>query len=177
MSICYTYPITHTTLLIIVRSSFFKSGHWTNVLHFFKMKSYINASDKTFESSFVNYGQWLNATGIRLPYPATPVCYGGNFATTIETLKRRDRTFWTYLYQNLTRADNMEEGHFMERTWAGLLTGVNNFSSIADGFADETVHCQFTIPFYAGLLCRKDVLGLNMKRCIPCSQVKQSHFD
>ena len=73
------------------------------------------------------------------------VCYGGSFAATTEQVllspssgqdeeeppssdadatTRLDSVFefWNNIEQSLSRANNLEEGHFMERTWAALFT-------------------------------------------------------
>ncbi|KAJ1618848.1 hypothetical protein T492DRAFT_438224 [Pavlovales sp. CCMP2436] len=51
-----------------------------------------------------------------------PVCYGGSFGATRERFRAMPRASWGNLERLLSRADNLEEGHFVERLWAGLLT-------------------------------------------------------
>ena len=79
--------------------------------------------DKTagFFSQYYNLGHWLESLNLTLPTPLTPVCFGGQFATTssqIEKLKSK----WGNIEKGLSRADNIEESHFTERMWAGLLS-------------------------------------------------------
>ena len=50
------------------------------------------------------------------------MCYGGNFAAAKRNIERVGRKSWENLRQSLARADNLEEGHYAERAWAGLLS-------------------------------------------------------
>merc|ERR1711953_1494500 len=79
------------------------------------------------------YGRWLEAMHVLGPHaPPTllnrgwqdfwPVCYGGGFAATREAVLGVPLDMWSRLMASLSRGDNIEEGHFMERSWAGLLT-------------------------------------------------------
>uniref|UniRef100_A0A7S0JIW1 Uncharacterized protein n=1 Tax=Calcidiscus leptoporus TaxID=127549 RepID=A0A7S0JIW1_9EUKA len=51
-----------------------------------------------------------------------PVCYGGGFVATRSAVTRVDRSVWARIVLSLRRGENIEEGHYMERTWAALLT-------------------------------------------------------
>ena len=51
-----------------------------------------------------------------------PVCYGGGFATTADAIRRVPLPAWNRVVQSLERGENIEEGHYMERSWAALLT-------------------------------------------------------
>lgn len=53
--------------------------------------------------------------------PLWPVCYGGGFGATRELIRRWPARTWAKLAHALSRADNLEEGHFAERSWAALL--------------------------------------------------------
>ena len=64
---------------------------------------------------------WLRDMGISLPKPLTPVCYGGIFAVKRSQIAQVPRQIWRNMERSLSRGDNIEEGHFAERTWAGLL--------------------------------------------------------
>lgn len=50
-----------------------------------------------------------------------PMCFGGHFMASIERIQKAPVDDWNAIVQSLGRGDNIEEGHFMERTWAGLL--------------------------------------------------------
>ncbi|KAG7362758.1 hypothetical protein IV203_026118 [Nitzschia inconspicua] len=51
-----------------------------------------------------------------------PICFGGIFMATFERLKYAPVGDWSALAESLSRGDNIEEGHFMERLWAALLS-------------------------------------------------------
>ena len=82
-----------------------------------------NKSQKD-ENSFhigLNLGEWLDRfLGVKLHHDIVPVCYGGVFATSTSQIRRHSRGFWLRASQSLSRGDNIEEGHFMERSWAHL---------------------------------------------------------
>jgi len=78
--------------------------------------------DNEFKSKYVNMGEWVN--DLKMPFPSSlvQVCYGANFAVEASRIKKHKRDFWQRLEQSLSRGDNIEEGHFAERSWAGLLS-------------------------------------------------------
>lgn len=54
--------------------------------------------------------------------PLVPVCYRGNFAMLRKNAEFISSDAWGKLAASLSREDNLEEGHFMERTWAAILS-------------------------------------------------------
>ena len=74
-----------------------------------------------FISKYDNLQHWSNEMGIEEPEFFTPVCYGGVFATSVRQIRKKLDTF-RVIETSLSRADNLEEGHFAERSWARLLT-------------------------------------------------------
>lgn len=82
--------------------------------------------DDTFLSATRPLGTWLSAilNGTPTPEPGRlwPICYGGNFVARRANIKAVDQLVWQRASHALMRADNLEEGHYMERSWAGLLT-------------------------------------------------------
>ena len=58
---------------------------------------------------------------INLPSPLTPVCYGGNFAAKATQIYPR-KDLWKRMVTSLSRTNDIEEGHFAERAWAGILS-------------------------------------------------------
>ena len=74
-----------------------------------------------FKSAYTNMGHWLDNMQINLPSPLTPVCYGGNFAAKATQIYPR-KDLWNRMTTSLSREDNLEEGHFAERAWAGILS-------------------------------------------------------
>mmetsp|Transcript_25550 Transcript_25550/g.60424 ORF Transcript_25550/g.60424 Transcript_25550/m.60424 type:complete len:525 (-) Transcript_25550:276-1850(-) len=52
-----------------------------------------------------------------------PVCFGGRFMTTLnQIINNGNVNDWTPMLESLSRGDNIEEGHYMERMWAALLS-------------------------------------------------------
>jgi hypothetical protein len=51
-----------------------------------------------------------------------PICFGGVFMTSLERIHYSPVGDWRAIEQSLSRGDNIEEGHFMERLWASLLS-------------------------------------------------------
>ena len=79
----------------------------------------IGSSNK-FASEYLNLESWRDAMGINPPKTFMPVCYGGVFATTIKRI-RIEADLWPRIEKSLSRTDNLEEGHFAERSWASAL--------------------------------------------------------
>ncbi len=106
--------------------------HVTDILSEFYMEEYDsfggrqnspaeNSHDVIFKSKYKNMGAWLQDMGILLPKPLSPVCYGGIFAVKRPQIAEVPGYIWRSMEKSLSRGDNIEEGHFAERTWAGLL--------------------------------------------------------
>jgi hypothetical protein len=55
-------------------------------------------------------------------YDLVPVCFGGNFMTSLGTIQNSPVRNWTAIVDSLSRGDNIEEGHYMERLWAHLFS-------------------------------------------------------
>jgi len=100
--------------------------HDTSVLKSFNISKYredVKTNDNTnFKSPYANLGAWLDKIGISLPSPFTTVCYGGSFAVKASRIAAIPHTTWEAIETTLTRADTVEEGHFAERSWSGLLS-------------------------------------------------------
>lgn len=80
-----------------------------------------------FKSDYENISDWRQA--MEIVYPNTdlvPVCFGGMFMSQKKGLLKQPQRVWDNLEENLSRANNLEEGHFMERTWAGLAMPAEN---------------------------------------------------
>jgi hypothetical protein len=77
-----------------------------------------------FQSPVRPLGAWLKQTmGIDLAERNLwPVCYGGLFAASKKSIHRTEKPRWEQLRDSLTRGDNIEEGHYAERSWLGLLS-------------------------------------------------------
>ena len=72
---------------------------------------------------------WLQQSGVLDParygrlskQSLWPVCYGGTFAASRDSIRRTPQDSWHRLSSALSRGDNIEEGHYTERLWAVLL--------------------------------------------------------
>ena len=77
-----------------------------------------------FESNYTTLGSFGAAlVGEAAPAPPSDpiqVCYGGIFAASASSI-RGDAAVWTRAEGMLSRGDNIQEGHYMERLWGALL--------------------------------------------------------
>lgn len=103
--------------------------HEWNVLRRFRIKGYTsnNTQYHRMEGGKQPFGSPHNAMAdwvwdLRLPIPQdlVQVCYAGTFAATASQIRRR-AVVWSSLVQSLSRGNSIEEGHYVERVWAGLL--------------------------------------------------------
>ena len=71
-----------------------------------------------------------------------PVCFGGVFTTLWGQLSSDDAPVtphgWKAITHGLSRFDNLEEGHYMERWWADLLSWSSYGSTINNGIPRKT---------------------------------------
>mmetsp|Transcript_58935 Transcript_58935/g.144160 ORF Transcript_58935/g.144160 Transcript_58935/m.144160 type:complete len:281 (-) Transcript_58935:241-1083(-) len=101
----------------------------------FRMKQYkrkrLSKKDKEDNTEFLApyrpLGKWLKSFGDAMDFKVTragyiPICFGGVFMTTVSNIRHSPVRDWSTIVQSLSRGDNIEEGHFMERIWAGLLS-------------------------------------------------------
>merc|ERR1711862_279930 len=91
----------------------------TTTLRQFHIK--VHREEKVDVSNYTNMGQWLDNLGIELPSPITPVCFGANFVVkSSQIFSKRD--IWKKIEISLERGNNIVEGHYAERSWAGILS-------------------------------------------------------
>ena len=134
----------------------FSPWHETSELHNFRMEEYksgatsYNQSDTQIFSRGENLGQWLEAVQIKLPTPLTPVCYGGNFAVRSAHLHAA-RDAAKRMELSLRRGDNIIEGHFAERTWAGLLMA-DIPNSLSNTLVSMHTNANYFSPDMPGML-------------------------
>ena len=118
---CLEQPLS---LLNIYPSYYFEVE---SLKRFFNKEAYVRierdkeSTDVPFASEYESFKDWKAALNITLQTPYTPVCMGGMFSTTISQIKRH-KSLWKTIEKKLSRGDNIEEGHFAERSWAGLLS-------------------------------------------------------
>jgi hypothetical protein len=132
-----------------------------------------------FKSGFENLGSFFlsvlnkddnSGTGqppsssLSAPSKVVQVCYGGIFATTVSNIKRVDSSVWKAAEMALRRGDSIEEGHFMERSWAHLLaTPLEPFqiNALLEYAEDEKDRLAFDIRYRKSI---EGVLFRNVKR-------------
>jgi hypothetical protein len=89
---------------------------------YWKGESNTQSDVEPFESVYRNIGALYDSLGAGpLPAEVVQVCYGGIFAASVPNIKTVDRPVWEKVEQILSRGDNIQEGHYMERSWAYLL--------------------------------------------------------
>jgi len=84
-----------------------------------KSRGYRN-DQKDFKSNYENFGQWLSHVKIELT-EVTRVCYGGIFATKVSNILSLPLDSLKLIEESLSRGNNIEEAHYVERAWAALL--------------------------------------------------------
>eukprot|EP00928_Gymnodinium_smaydae_P085376 TRINITY_DN6876_c0_g3_i1.p1 TRINITY_DN6876_c0_g3~~TRINITY_DN6876_c0_g3_i1.p1 ORF type:complete len:357 (-),score=34.76 TRINITY_DN6876_c0_g3_i1:280-1278(-) len=98
------------------------------------------------KAPYANLNSWLTALNISMP-SVVPTCYGGFFAARPESICNGHP--WDAIAASLSRGDNIEEGHYMERTWSGMIMET-------DESLRQHVLCQSTTrpwnPYEPGLL-------------------------
>lgn len=77
-----------------------------------------------------------------------PVCYGGIFATRVSQVRKYSTTLWFSLAASVSRGDNIEESHFLERTWAYLFMETAHLQ----GRVAQLRHFQVIRNEYRGIL-------------------------
>jgi len=83
------------------------------------------AHNKGFQAPTRPLGRWAESVGLNASttQAIAPVCVGGSFAVSRLAVQRAPLNFgWGPVARALGRGDNIEEGHFMERLWAMLLS-------------------------------------------------------
>ena len=97
--------------------------HNISMLSQFEIGGYSGSNDDVpFKSSFANIGAYWRTIDVTPSQKFVPVCYGGIFAASVENIYKRDMNAWKKFMESLTRGDNIEEGHFGERSWAVMLS-------------------------------------------------------
>ena len=116
-----------TSILVRKKIFFISAYHEVKTLFEFTLGGYRNGkytqSDREpFESVYRNIGALYDSLGAGpLPAEVVQVCYGGIFAASVPNIKNIDGPVWEKVEQILSRGDNIQEGHYMERSWAYLL--------------------------------------------------------
>ena len=109
--------------------------HDKEIVDDFRMSEY-NHFDRDqsddFPSEFPNLKAWVDYIGLLLPgVEAIPVCYGGAFAVKERQFSKQPIEVWSKMEAGLSRANNIEEGHFAERMWAAILTDDSSMMTVS----------------------------------------------
>ena len=75
-----------------------------------------------FEWVYANVGELYESLNAAPLPEIVPVCYGGVFDSSVSNIKKRDMSVWEKVENMLTRGDNIQEGHYVERSWANLFS-------------------------------------------------------
>ena len=137
--------------------------HVSTILKSFSMFSYSNRavlysnlSQSRFESPFHNLGEWLHFIGGALPEPLSEVCYGGTFAARKSSITSQNIRIWKNIEKSLSRGNSIQEGHYAERIWAGLLsrpadlTKVHALLDYSNGVANISISYVGTLAHVIG---------------------------
>jgi hypothetical protein len=139
--------------------------------------SFHNYTSKQVEpfSIYPAMSSWTQALGVPLRQPLTPVCYGGIFAVSVQRLLAIDRHVWVALKSSLSRAENIEEGHFMERSWAGLLSLEPTPTAVNNHYLNDTALCfRRNICGYRGHIVRSREVLKKYRLCARVPRLKIS---
>ena len=103
------------------------SYHETETLYGFQIAGYdgvgaVKNSNEGFRGNHTTMGSWIHSLNLTLPSPVTDVCYGGNFAVTSKQIASVPAETFATIEVHLARGNNIQEGHYAERAWAGLLS-------------------------------------------------------
>ena len=103
-------------------------------LRLFKPTRYINKWDQmpshlqnrsiSFNTN-ITFGDWIQSMKLPQHIQARrywPICYRGAFITSRADINRIPLSVWERIERSMRRGNNIVEGHYMERTWAALLT-------------------------------------------------------
>lgn len=129
--------------------------HDTAALGAFNKKEYSHHADiyvghakDPFPSIYPDLAAWSKAMRFPLPKDLMQACYGGTFAVAMTSIRAQEEGVWINLLESLSRGDNIEEGHFAERCWAGLLaipptpfeiSQLRNYSCCVANYTDSYV--------------------------------------
>lgn len=87
-----------------------------------KAKGYNISNFDFIGKNYTDLGAFYNMLPVETPPEITQVCYGGVFAASVPRIKERGLAVWKHLEGELSRGDNIQEGHYTERSWAILLS-------------------------------------------------------
>jgi len=72
-----------------------------------------------FQSEYETLGSWVKMLGSLNPMnEIVQICYGGVFAASVSNIKKQNSSVWKNIEKSLSRGNNIQEGHYAERSWA-----------------------------------------------------------
>ena len=75
-----------------------------------------------FQSEYETLGSWVKMLGSLNPMnEIVQICYGGVFAASVSNIKKQNSSVWKNIEKSLSRGNNIQEGHYAERSWAPLM--------------------------------------------------------
>lgn len=129
-----------------------------------------NEANPNFVSQFRNLKEFREALGIEYPDSTfVPVCYGGMFMARKVGLLKQTQAVWNDLVNVLSRGDNIEEGHFMERLWGSLISGqtVSSMRKLSIQILPNIVYEETLTACFMGMIYTKIYEGFPKQRsCI-----------
>ncbi|CAK0810708.1 unnamed protein product [Prorocentrum cordatum] len=97
----------------------FNLSEYKGVRHYFRAAADQRPLNKWWDSLGIMFGNRNGSSDDSAS--VIQVCYGGNFAVRMDNIRAVNYSLWPLLVARLARNDSIEEGHYAERTWAGLL--------------------------------------------------------
>ncbi len=86
------------------------------------IKGYVT-DESNFKSKYDTLGSWYESLGVKVSTPElVQVCYGGVFAAKVGNIRKKDKAIWHAVEKSLSRGNNIQEGHYAERSWASLIS-------------------------------------------------------
>ena len=73
--------------------------------------------------NYTNLGEWSKSIGL-VVFPDSEyinMCYGGNFLVEKKGILLQSEDAWKNMTISLSHGDNIQEGHFAERSWASIV--------------------------------------------------------
>ena len=102
------------------------SLHYKPMLEKFGLREYsrLERDDNSnfLSKDYSSLGEWAKALGLVFPDSEyVNVCYGGNFLFQKRGILTQSADAWANMEKSLSRGNNIQEGHFAERSWASLV--------------------------------------------------------
>ena len=93
-----------------------------------KRLAHCYANESFVRSPLRPLGAWMDTHAVRRVRWApqrlrVPFCAGGTFAASRAGVRSTPRATYEALRRALSKADNLEEGHYMERSWSSVMSG------------------------------------------------------